>query len=114
MRSKGENPALLLDWKRFVTDTWASYVENQTTVIRAHADAAAVHHHQHDALVMAASTTTSCTDDLDIAAWDDYMANRPPRWPELNGLLNTTSSAATSAELLAHGDPTRLRQLGAR
>ena len=34
MHSKNENPGLLLDWKLFVSDTWASYVENQVKVIR--------------------------------------------------------------------------------
>lgn len=32
-----ENPALLLNWKQFVTDTWVSYVRNQTAPIRQHA-----------------------------------------------------------------------------
>jgi beta-galactosidase len=32
------NPGLRLEWKRFVTDTWASYQKNQVDVIREHAD----------------------------------------------------------------------------
>lgn len=32
------NPGLMLDWKRFVTATWASYQQNQIDVIRKHAD----------------------------------------------------------------------------
>jgi beta-galactosidase len=38
VRQEGENPALLLDWKRFVSDTWKSYSENQISAIRPHAD----------------------------------------------------------------------------
>ncbi len=32
------NPGLMLDWKRFVTYTWASYQQNQIDVIRQHAE----------------------------------------------------------------------------
>ncbi|MFT8516086.1 MAG: beta-galactosidase [Acetobacter persici] len=32
-----ENPALLLNWKQFVTETWVSYVRNQADPIRQHA-----------------------------------------------------------------------------
>jgi beta-galactosidase len=32
------NPGLRLDWNRFVTDTWASYQQNQIDVIRQHAE----------------------------------------------------------------------------
>jgi beta-galactosidase len=32
------NPALMLDWKRFVTDAWTAYQQNQLDAIRAHAD----------------------------------------------------------------------------
>lgn len=33
------NPGLMLEWKRFITYTWASYQQNQIDVIRKHADA---------------------------------------------------------------------------
>jgi beta-galactosidase len=33
-RPRGENPALLLDYKHFVTDTWTAYVQNQIDAIR--------------------------------------------------------------------------------
>jgi beta-galactosidase len=72
VHSKGENPALLLDWKRFVTDTWVSYLANQSGVIRAHA------------LPSQFITTNTmhwnigfdhyiAHRDLDLAAWDDYF-----------------------------------------
>ena len=32
------NPGLMLEWKRFVTDTWSDYQKNQISVIRQHAD----------------------------------------------------------------------------
>ncbi len=32
------NPGLMLEWKRFVTDTWNDYQKNQISVIRQHAD----------------------------------------------------------------------------
>lgn len=70
--SRNENPALLLDFKRFVTDTWVSYLDNQTSALRAHIDprqfittntmhfnAGFDHYIVHK--------------NLDIAAWDDYM-----------------------------------------
>ncbi len=72
VHSRGENPALLLDWKRFVTDTWISYLEAQIDVIRPNIDSRQFittntmhwnsgfdHYllHQH----------------LDLAAWDDYF-----------------------------------------
>ena len=71
-RSKGENPALLLDYKHFVTDTWTSYVQNQIDVIRP--------------LALPSQFITTNTmhwysvydhyvlhKNLDIAAWDDYV-----------------------------------------
>ena len=72
VHSKGENPALLLDWKRFVTDTWVSYLNNQIEVIRAHA-----------APAQFITTNTMHWNNgfdhyilhrvLDLAAWDDYF-----------------------------------------
>jgi beta-galactosidase len=72
VHSKGENPALLLDWKRFVTDTWVSYLDNQITVIRAHAAPSqfittnTMHWNTgFDHYIVHRS--------LDLAAWDDYF-----------------------------------------
>jgi beta-galactosidase len=86
VRSRGENPALLLDWKRFVTDTWVSYIANQTSAIRAHADA-------RQWITTNTMHFNSGFDhyivhkDLDIAAWDDYMETGHLK-PERNGLLH--------------------------
>jgi beta-galactosidase len=68
----GENPALLLEWKRFVSDTWKSYSENQISAIRPHADPRQ----------FITTNTMGWFDGfdeytvhtvLDIAAWDDYI-----------------------------------------
>ena len=72
VREDGENPALLLEWKRFVSDTWKSYSENQIAAIRPHADPRQF-----------ITTNTmgwfegfneyTVHSVLDIAAWDDYI-----------------------------------------
>ena len=66
------NPGLLLGWMRFVSDTWRSYQNNQTDVIRANADPKQF-----------ITTNTmgwfsgfdhyTVEQDLDLAAWDDYV-----------------------------------------
>ena len=66
------NPGLLLNWMRFVSDTWRSYQQNQLEVIRANCDRRQF------------ITTNlmgwfdgfdhyAITQDLDLAAWDDYV-----------------------------------------
>jgi beta-galactosidase len=74
VHSKNENPALLLDWKRFVTDTWVAYVDNQVAAMRPYLDGREWittntmhwfqgfdHYRIHQA--------------LDLAAWDDYVSD---------------------------------------
>src|SRR5690348_13074153 len=72
VRQDDENPALLLDWKRFVSDTWKSYSLNQISAIRPHADPRQ----------FITTNTMGWFDGfdeyivhsvLDIAAWDDYV-----------------------------------------
>jgi beta-galactosidase len=72
VRERNENPALLLEWKRFVSDTWKSYSENQISAIRPHADPRQ----------FITTNTMGWFDGfdeytvhsvLDIAAWDDYI-----------------------------------------
>jgi len=79
MHSHDENPGLLLDFRRFVTDTWASYVENQVAAIRAHADPRQ----------FITTNTTHWGDpfnqyvvsrELDMAAWDEYVPDGHYRW----------------------------------
>ena len=73
VREDHENPALLLDWKRFVSDTWKSYSVNQISAIRPHADSRQ----------FITTNTMGWFDGfdaytvhsvLDIAAWDDYIS----------------------------------------
>lgn len=72
VHSKGENPALLLDWKRFVTDTWISYLEAQIAVIRPNIDS-------RQFITTNTMHWNSGFDHyllhrhLDLAAWDDYF-----------------------------------------
>jgi beta-galactosidase len=77
--SKDENPALLLDYHRFVSETWNDYVEDQARVIRAHAEGRQF-------------VTTNLTHwtarfdpyrlnaGLDLAAWDDYVPDGRYDW----------------------------------
>jgi beta-galactosidase len=79
MHSKDENPGLLLDFHRFVSDTWASYVGNQVAAIRAHADPRQ----------FITTNTTHWGDqydqyavsrELDMAAWDEYVPDGHLVW----------------------------------
>ena len=81
VHDKQENPALLLDWNRFVTDTWVSYTQNQVEPIRAHSD-------QRQFIT---TNTMGWFDGfdaykehkgLDIAAWDDYIDQDHYDWAE--------------------------------
>jgi beta-galactosidase len=72
VHAHGENPALLLEWRRFVSDTWKSYSVNQIEAIRPHADKRQ----------FITTNTMGWFDNfdeytvhsvLDIASWDDYV-----------------------------------------
>jgi beta-galactosidase len=72
MRPKDENPALLLEWKHFVSEVWKSYSENQISAIRPNADPRQFittntmgWFNGFDSYVVHSV--------LDIAAWDDYI-----------------------------------------
>ena len=69
---KNENPALLLDWKHFVSDTWKSYDENQISAIRPHADKRQFITTNTMGWFDGFDAYTVHT-NLDIAAWDDYV-----------------------------------------
>jgi beta-galactosidase len=74
VHAEKENPALLLDWKRFVSDTWKSYSENQISAIRPHAD-------KRQFITTNTMGWFAGFDEyvvhsnLDIAAWDDYIGS---------------------------------------
>ena len=81
VHEKGENPALLLDWDHFVTDTWVSYTQNQVTAIRAHSDTKQ----------FITTNTMGWFDGfdaykehkgLDMAAWDDYIDSDHFDWAD--------------------------------
>jgi beta-galactosidase len=83
VRASKENPALELDWKHFVSDTWKSYSQNQIDGIRPYADPRQF-----------VTTNTMgwfegfdhyvVYSNLDIASWDDYI-REPVYDPALNG-----------------------------
>jgi beta-galactosidase len=79
MRPKNENPALLLEWKHFVSEVWKSYSENQISAIRPDADPRQ----------FITTNTMGWFDGfdsyvlhsvLDIAAWDDYVSTAKLDW----------------------------------
>jgi beta-galactosidase len=83
VRADNENPALELEWKHFVSETWKSYSQNQIDAIRPHADPRQ----------FITTNTMGWFDgfdhyivhsNLDIAAWDDYI-REPVYDPSLNG-----------------------------
>ena len=72
VRSHNENPALLLDWRHFVSEVWKSYSLNQIDVMRP----------LIDPRQFITTNTMGWFDNfdeyvvhsvLDIAAWDDYI-----------------------------------------
>jgi beta-galactosidase len=72
VKPRNENPALLLDWRHFVSEVWKSYSLNQIEVIRPLADPRQ----------FITTNTMGWFDNfdeyvlhsvLDIAAWDDYI-----------------------------------------
>ena len=78
------NPGLMLEWKRFVTDTWNDYQKNQITVIRQHADARQFitgnfmgFFDGFDHYIM--------SQPLTFASWDDYVGSGHVD-PNSNGL----------------------------
>jgi len=80
LKSKGpQNPALILDFRRFASSLWAEYVGEQARAIRAAAD--------KRQFVTTNSTVWNDNFDqylvhreLDVAAWDDYVPNGRPDW----------------------------------
>lgn len=77
----GNNPGLMLEWKRFISDTWRSYQANQLQAIRANSD-----------LRQFITTNTMglfdgfdhyvVSADLTLSAWDSYVGegHADPGW----------------------------------
>jgi beta-galactosidase len=81
LRATGQhNPALLLDFKRFVTDTWTDYVETQVEAIREHAG-------EQQWITTNTMYWNNGFDhpklhrNLDMASWDNYIPDGRPDWP---------------------------------
>ena len=82
----GNNPGLMLEWKRFVSDTWNDYQKNQITVIRQHAEPRQFitgnfmgFFDGFDHYVI--------SEPLTFAAWDDYVGSGHLD-PNYNGLAH--------------------------
>jgi beta-galactosidase len=80
------NPGLILEWRRFVTDTWNNYQKNQIDVIREHADARQFitgnfmgFFDGFDHYIM--------SQPLTFASWDDYVGEGHVD-PDANGLTH--------------------------
>ncbi|MDE0879392.1 MAG: beta-galactosidase [Sphingomonas bacterium] len=79
---RDQNPALVLDARRFYSHLWADYVAAQAAAIRAHADprqfvttnSTAWNDHFDQATVHRG---------LDLAAWDEYVPDGRPDWAAL-------------------------------
>jgi len=126
------NPALMLEWKRFITTTWTSYQQNQIDVIRKHAEPRqfitgnlmgffdGFDHYP-------------ITESLTFASWDDYvgtghvdpaynglahdltrgfkrenfwvMETQPGavNWSKLNNFLNRGEARAMAWQAIGHG-----------
>ncbi|MGV1110073.1 beta-galactosidase [Xanthomonas translucens] len=79
VRKDEENPALLLEWKRFVSATWTDYSRNQIAAIRPHADPRQFIT-TNTMGWFAGFDAYTVHDVLDIAAWDDYVAGERYDW----------------------------------
>ncbi|QEO27833.1 beta-galactosidase [Xanthomonas translucens] len=79
VREDEENPALLLEWKRFVSATWTDYSRNQIAAIRPHADPRQFIT-TNTMGWFAGFDAYTVHDVLDIAAWDDYVAGERYDW----------------------------------
>jgi beta-galactosidase len=80
------NPALRLEWKRFVSDTWADYQQNQIEAIRRFAD-------QRQFITTNFMGFFDGFDHyivsraLDLASWDDYVGEGHVN-PDANGMTH--------------------------
>lgn len=70
------NPGLLLDHKRFVTDTWRDFQRNQTEVLRRHADPRQLITTNLGGLGWANRFNRQLVAaDLDVISWDEYLGS---------------------------------------
>lgn len=67
------NPGLLLDYKRFVTDTWRSFQANQIQAIRPHAPGQFITTNLGGLGWANRFNRTVIAGDLDLISWDNYV-----------------------------------------
>ena len=80
------NPGLMLEWKRFVTHTWASYQQNQIDAIRAHAEPRQFITGNFMGF-FDGFDHYPITEPLTFASWDDYVGSGHVD-PAYNGLAH--------------------------
>jgi beta-galactosidase len=80
------NPGLVLEWKRFVTDTWNDYQKNQISVILAHADPRQFITGNFMGF-FDGFDHYKMSEPLTFASWDDYVGSGHVD-PNLNGLMH--------------------------
>jgi beta-galactosidase len=69
------NPALMLEWKRFVSYAWERYQQNQIEVIRAHADPRQFITGNFMGIGFNGIDHYSISLPLTFASWDDYVGS---------------------------------------
>ncbi len=69
-----QNPGLLLDYKRYVTDTWLSFQRNQIDILRAHVEPRQVITTNLGGLGWANRFNRQLISaDYDVISWDEYL-----------------------------------------
>ncbi len=79
------NPALMLEWKRFVTHAWDAYQQNQIDVIRKYANARQFITGNFMGLGWDGLDQYKTADPLTFASWDDYVGTGHLD-PDVNGM----------------------------
>jgi beta-galactosidase len=127
------NPALMLEWKRFVTQVWNSYQQNQLDVIRKYANPRQFITGNFMGLGWDGLDQYTITNPLTFASWDDYVGTGhldPDKngmshdgmrglkrenfwvietqpgavnWSDLNNYLNKGETRAMAWHAIAHG-----------
>lgn len=93
------NPGLLLDHKRYVTDTWRSFQKNQIAVLRRHVEPRQLITTNLGGLGWANRfNRQQIAADLDVIAWDEYLgAGYPDNSRNGTGHLDPYRSGSTHA-----------------
>lgn len=91
------NPGLLLDHKRYVTDTWRSFQKNQIDVLRRHVEPRQLITTNLGGLGWATRfNRQQIAADLDVIAWDEYLgAGYPDNSRNGTGHLDPYRSGST-------------------